>query len=292
MAKSATPTPSEPIITAPSEPITAAEPIQERDKFALQKFIDPDARLPFIQALRGPTKDLCGYFVPVAQMAAAGWKNLDEANIVTYTYESSGNEEQGILIPSPRMLVCPKTPVLGFDRQESQTTKSTVVLGRYTSDMKGVEHISNLQYFQIFLLDGNNQRLHEIPLSYKATGANQATFSIHWQSFCQELNICHSLVNRIPAKPKNNQFNSLCVFCFSTSRDQVGDKQKSFAIRVVDHEKPTTENWRSYFVGLGLNDTEEEYVWSSLSPEQPLMIPGAPQVPQLLAAPTDDDPPY
>lgn len=257
-------------------------PAEQRDEFCDPQYLDPDAKLPRIQALRGTTPKLCGYFVPVDQMAIAGWENFDETQLVTYTFESTGTEEKGILIPNPRMLVCSKTPVLAFDRKQSNETKSTVILGRYTQEMKENDKIGNIQYFQVFLLNQNNQPLHQIPLSYKATGANQASFSVHWQDFCRELNICHSIVNGIPAKQKNALFYSLGVFCFKTAREQVGDKQKSFACRVVEHEKPTLENWKQYF--MGFNNHIKEYVWESLEPSKPLMIPGSPEAAALPAA--------
>lgn len=257
-------------------------PLQERDEFADPQYLDPDAKLPRIQALRGTTPKMCGYFVAVDQMAAAGWQNFDEKQLITYTFESTGTEEQGILIANPRMVVCPKTPVLGFDRKQSNESKSTVILGKYTQEMKSDENIGNIQYFQVFLLDRNNQPLHQIPLSYKATGANQASFSVHWQDFCRELNNCHSIVNGIPAKPKNTQFNCLGVFSFKTAREQVGDKQKSFACRVVDHERPTTETWRNYFIGL--DQSVKKYVWESLEPTKPLIVPGSPETLALPAA--------
>lgn len=251
-------------------------PLQERDEFADVQYLDPDAKLPRIQALRGTTPKMCGYFVAVDQMAAAGWQNFDEKQLITYTFESTGAEEQGILIQNPRMLVCPKTPVLGFDRKQSKDSKSTIILGRYTQEMKSDENISNIQYFQVFLLNANNETLHQIPLSYKAAGANQASFSIHWQEFCRELNICHSIVNGIPAKQKDVRFYSLGVFCFKTARELIGDKQKGFACRVVEHERPTLENWRDkYFIGF--NQSIRQYVWESLEPTKPLIVPGNPE---------------
>ncbi|MBW4433204.1 MAG: hypothetical protein KME28_16130 [Pelatocladus maniniholoensis HA4357-MV3] len=258
-------------------------PIQERDEFCDSQFLDPDAKLPRIQALRGVTPDSCGYFIAVDQMAIAGWINFDESQLITYTFESSGAQEQGIIIQNPRMLVCPKTPVLGYDRKQSQESNSTVILGRYTAQMREDENIGNLQYFQVFLLDQNNQPLHQIPLSYKAAGANQASFAAHWQDFCRELNICHSIVNGIPAKQKNALFYSLGVFCFKTAREQAGTKQKSFACKVIEHEIPTLENWRDYF--LGFNSNTKQYVWDSLEPSKPLIVPGSPESPELPALP-------
>jgi Family of unknown function (DUF5895) len=272
--------------TVESENTAAIPNEQQRDEFCSPEFLDPDAKLPRIQALRGTTSATCGYFIAVDQMAIAGWRDFDSKQLITYTFESNGEEEQGILIPNPRMLVCPKTPVLGFDRKQSQESSSTIILGRYTAQMKEDENIGNLQYFQVFLLNQNNQPLHQIPLIYKAAGANQASFSAHWQEFCREINICHSIVNGIPAKQKNALFYSLGVFCFKTAREQAGTKQKSFACKVVEHEVPTLENWRHYF--MGFNRNIKDYVWESLEPSKPLMIPGSPETPLSLPGATTD----
>ena len=53
--------------------------VQERDEFCDPQYLDPDAKLPRIQALRGNTPKLCGYFVAVDQMAIAGWEKGSRA---------------------------------------------------------------------------------------------------------------------------------------------------------------------------------------------------------------------
>ncbi|MCT7970312.1 DUF5895 domain-containing protein [Laspinema sp. D1] len=246
-----------------------------RDEFANPIYVDPNAKLPRIQALRGPSENLCGYFVSVDQMALAGWLDFKSDQLITYPFESSGKQEEGILIASPRMLVCPKSPVLAFDRKLTQESQNgPVILGRYTTNMKTEVNYGNLQYFQVYLLDVNNQPLHQVPLMYRATGANQATFAIHWQEFCHELETCHAIVNQIPARPKNSAFRCLGVFSFTVRRDLAGDKQKSFACKVIQHEIPTLQNWRNYFVGFS---PIKEAVWEGLEPSSPLLIPDATQ---------------
>jgi hypothetical protein len=244
----------------------------ERDEFCSSEYADPFAKLPRIQALRGTTPETCGYWVSVDQMAAAGWINFDESQLIDYTFEMSGAVEKGILLPNPRMLVCPKTPVLAFDHEESEATKSTVIVGRYTADMKDNANLRNLQFYNVILLDDNNQPLHQIPLLYKAKGANHATFSQHWQQFCSELTACHALANGIPAKPKNYRFYSLAVFCFTTTKELAGTQKKGYACKVASHETPTMENWKQYFVGY--SQETKSYIHEALEPEQPLIVPG------------------
>lgn len=288
MAKQTTATPQEvevqtsvnnPAEDIPSTTEPVAEPAIERDEFASPEYLDPNARLPKIQALRGTTPKLCGYFVPAAQMAKAGWIDFDESKLITYTFESSGEEEQGILIPHPRMLVCPRTPCLAYDKEASKTANQPVILGVYTSEHKNDDNIGNTQYFEVIVLDDKNQPLHQVPLSYRASGANQATFSSEWQQFIDEITACHAITNGIAARGKDARFKSLCVFAFKTAREQVGKKQKSFACRVVSHKKPTLENWRNYFVGF--DGAMKHLVWENLQPTLPLMIPGASELPTL-----------
>jgi hypothetical protein len=251
----------------------------ERDEFASPEYLDLHARLPKIQALRGTTPQTCGYFVPANQMAKAGWIDFDESKLITYTFESSGEEEQGLLVPNPRMLVCPRTPCLALDKAASKEANQTAIVGIYTSEHKEDENIGNTQYFEVILLDESNLPLHQVPLSYRASGANQATFSSEWQALVDEVTVCHAITNGIAARPKNARFKALCVFAFKTARELVGKKQKSFACRVVSHEKPTLENWRQYFVGF--DSSMKSLVWENLQPTLPLTVPGAPSPPAL-----------
>jgi len=48
---------------------TFSEPVA-KDEFASAQFLDPNARLPRIQALRGMSPDLCGYFLSVEEMTS------------------------------------------------------------------------------------------------------------------------------------------------------------------------------------------------------------------------------
>ena len=58
--------------------VREVEPTTERDEFASPDFVDPDARLPRIQAVRGESNlEHCGYFITADNMAQAGWLDFD-----------------------------------------------------------------------------------------------------------------------------------------------------------------------------------------------------------------------
>jgi hypothetical protein len=269
------------VVTEPNEILI------KRDEFASPEYLDPYAKLPRIQALRGTSDNNCGYFIPVDQMAKAGWLDFESNQLTTYTYESSGNEEQGLMLFNPRMLVCVKSPLLGFDRKATLEEEQLVIVGQWKRQYKEVENIGNCQFYEVILLNTENKPLHTVPLSYVAKGANQATFSQEWQKLIDQITICHAITNGIAARPKDSRFKSLCVFSFNVKRESVGKKQKSFACRVVTHEAPNLETWRNYFVGF--NHTIKHQIWEGLQPTKPLLIPGETVEVTALPGNLDDD---
>jgi Family of unknown function (DUF5895) len=65
--------------------MTNPQPI--RDRFASPEYSNPDAKLPFIQSLRGENPTECGFFVSLDQMAKASWIDVPET-LDTYTFSS------------------------------------------------------------------------------------------------------------------------------------------------------------------------------------------------------------
>jgi hypothetical protein len=229
--------------TLPTTPVTI-------DRFAGPEYTDPQARLPRIQALRGEKGEVdCGYFITEAEMEKAGWYEVKTKDLVTYEY-NSGGQEKGLLIKSPRMLVVQRSPIFAFDRQASMQEKRMIVTGAYSRQMHSEREKYGLgQYYEVLLLDLNNEPLHEISLAYLAKGANQASFSSHWQQLVNEVTRCHAIANQIPARPKNVMFTSLRVFQFTVKRELAGSSLKSFACKVDSHVTPTQDNWESFFLG-------------------------------------------
>ena len=243
-----------------------------KDEFADASFVDSNARLPKIQPLRGNSDKTCGYFVTTTELANSGWNDFEPiANtLIDYSFES-GKTEKGVLIPNPRMVVCVRSPLMGYDRQASQDSQQVVLLGQWSRDFKEMENVSNIQFYEVILLGKDNKPLHQIPFQYVAKGANGASFSMNWHQLVTQVTTCHAIANGVPARPKDARFNALCVFSFQTKREQVGQKQKAFTCRVTGHDTPNPDNWKDFFVGY---DTEtKNLVWDSLQPSLPLMAP-------------------
>ena len=239
----------------------------ERDQFVSDEFIDKNANLPTVIVLND--KLHCGYFIPVSTMAKCGWIDFDETQLISHTFRSL-ETEQGILIPNPRMLVCPKTELYQYDVEVSEQQKKRAIVGLYDAALKDDKNIKTERLYLVFFLDENNNPLHSLPLKYAARGVNGATFEVERRAFKAQLETCHALTNQVPAKPKNDLFHTLGVFCFTTSAELVGEKQnKSWCCRVVSHQAPTTETWKDYFVGY---TNIKDYTWSALEPGQKIDV--------------------
>jgi Family of unknown function (DUF5895) len=243
-----------------------------RDRFAAPEYVNPNARLPRIQALRGENgASECGYFITETEMSKAGWRQIDESDTIVYEY-NSGGKERGLLIQSPRMLVVPRSPLFAFDRQISRTEGRLVVAGQYSKQLySNREKYGTAQCYEVLLLDEQNQPLHEIGLAYVAKGANQASFSFHWQQLVQEVTKCHAIANSIPARAKDARFNSLCVFQFAVKRELAGNNAKSPACKVHSHVAPTQANWEQFF--LGRQDEIANRFLNLLAPTTELTLP-------------------
>lgn len=245
-----------------------------RDRFAAPEYVNPNARLPRIQALRGENgASECGYFITEAEMSKAGWRNIDQSSTIVYEY-NSGGKERGLLIQSPRMLVVQRSPLFAFDRQLSRTEGRLVVAGQYSKQLySNRDKYGTAQCYEVLLLDQNNQPLHEIGFAYVAKGANQASFSFHWQQLVNEVTKCHAIANLIPARAKDARFNSLCVFQFTVKRELAGNNAKSPACKVYSHVAPTQVNWEQFF--LGRQDEIANRFLNLLAPTTELTLPQA-----------------
>jgi Family of unknown function (DUF5895) len=243
-----------------------------RDRFAAPEYVNPNARLPRIQALRGENgASECGYFITETEMAKAGWGQINEGELIIYEY-NSGGKERGLLIQSPRMLVVPRSPLFAFDRQVSRQEEKLVVAGQYSKQLySNREKYGTAQCYEVLLLDANNQPLHEIGLAYLAKGANQASFSFHWQQLVDRVTKCHAIANSIPARAKDARFNSLCVFEFTVKRELAGNNAKSPACKVHSHVEPVQENWEQFF--LGRQDEIADRFLNLLAPTTELTLP-------------------
>lgn len=139
----------------------------ERDEFTSDEYIDKNAALPTVIVLNDQMH--CGYFIPISTMAKCGWVDFDETQLISHTFRS-GEVEQGVLIPNPRMLVCPKSDLYQYDVEASEQQRKRAIVGLYDAALKGDRNIRTERLYLVFFLDQNNEPLHTSPLKYAARG--------------------------------------------------------------------------------------------------------------------------
>lgn len=205
---------------------------------------------PTIQAVRGNGKYEYGYFISLENIISSQWMGeLKPEDLVEYKYESD-NIEEGLIFQSLKMLVYPQSPLYAYDRAKSKEEKETIIIGAWDKETHGSDsNAGNLRFYQIILLDAKNNPLHKIPFAYKAKGANQATFATNWQKLVSKVTFFYCLANKLKVEPQPFPFNTLCVFAFKCEPRKTETKEQAIALKVTEHEVPTSANWKNYYVG-------------------------------------------
>jgi Family of unknown function (DUF5895) len=218
-------------------------------KYLTADYAATEISFGYVQALRGEVDSThCGYFVPLSQMEKSGWRNIDPAQLIEYTY-NSGTTEIGILLKQPRMVMTPISQLGMFDRTASAKTESLVVISNWNRDLKGNPDIANFQVYLVVFLDQQNQPLHDIPLKLTAKGAHQASLSEQWQKSCNAVALGHAQAMNTAFRPRNEIYHALCVFVPTIVRKLVGETKKSSACYIEGFVKPTADNWQDFFLG-------------------------------------------
>jgi len=238
-----------------------------QDEFCSSEYQRTNQRKPRIQPVRGSRTLPYGYFISLLYAQQVGF-NLNGYDFVNYQFES-GKSEDGIVLPSLRMVVRPSSFLLAEDRDRSKVERRTCIHDIWRTEYKKHKRFGNVRFYEVLLLDEANQPLHEQPFAYTAKGANGATFGMAWNSLTQKIIECHAQTNNISVSDKNAKFTSLCVFAFETGIERVereGDRPE--ACKVVAYDLPDAGNWNRYFLGY---EEVRHKIWEILKPETPLL---------------------
>jgi hypothetical protein len=235
------------------------------NKYLTTDYAATEISFGYVQALRGEADPShCGYFIPLSQMEKSGWRNIDRAELIEYTY-NSGTSEVGILLKQPRMVLTAISQLGMFNRTASSKTENLVVVGNWNRDLKGNPDVSNFQIYLVVFLDDKNQLLHDIPLKLTAKGAHQGSLAEQWQKSCTAVALAHSQAMGVSFSPRNESYNALCIFVPVITRKLVGNATKSPACYIDGFEQPTADNWQEFF--LGNQEATADAVVEMLNPQ-------------------------
>lgn len=215
------------------------------------EFLSPEyesevKHLPFAQVINDKHKDNCGFFITVDNLGAADWQLAAEQQYHTTIWQT-GEEAQGLLIQSPRLLILAQSPLMMFERSTRQS------LGVFNIDYYRNARATTLlkTKYLVYFVDQDNQLRHQLPMQLTLKGANGASFGEHLRSFRSELEAAFALACDRPKQRRSDKFHALGVFCARTEPQLKGEGQESAWIcATTSHEKPSAENFLSYFVGF------------------------------------------
>jgi len=212
--------------------------------------------LPFAQVLNDKRKSDCGFFITADNLMAADWQFPDEQRFHTVTW-GSGEEEDGLLIHNPRLIILSQSPLLMYERS------TDLNIGIYDPNYyrRNKKDVLLKSKYLIYFLDESNQPRHTTPMQLTLKSTVGATFGEHLQKFRMELEKAFAVAHKQPVRRKNNKFHAMGVFCIETEPQLKGDDQKSWACITINHEKPTEDNWLNYFVGF---TPLKERLWADL----------------------------
>lgn len=232
---------------------------------------------PYCQILND--KQNFGLFVPVAEADKVGFKEgvIHPSKLITHQ-TNTGGEIKGFLWKAPKMLIVRETELLMrvrrnandeggriclFDQDYYQGNKETVFVINGAKTPK----VSTLQRWLIYLLDGNNQYMHALPLML--TLRARLSVELNGKGWKKVKNIFNKYFWEGAKKTGTGRFNSLIVFHPTFEAGLVGEgQQKTWACVLKSFSEINENNYLDYFVGndndmkdliYDAYDTEEEF---------------------------------
>jgi hypothetical protein len=235
------------------------------DIFASGDFDQPDTKLPRAQFLRGETDpNMFGLFISELDLIATNYK-YDKKDLIEYQFISSNEKQAGLMLKTPKMLLAQKTVLMAKQQIEDENGKSRSVYEAYDASIHFDRSIySPCTGYNIILVDADNKPLHDIAFSLTAKGAAGASLNAELNKFYDEITTAHAKLNNIPIRKKDARFKALCVFEPVIVRELIGDKQKSFSIKINSHKVATTETFTNQFISK-----DYETIWEIIEPVSP-----------------------
>lgn len=238
--------------------------VENKRKAALAKFAEPSynkpiSRAPIAQILNGQQPDKIGLFIKESVLEIIDWKG--EPPTHTHVF-SSGDEERGVLLQSPKLNIIQVSPrFIELREDEEGGAKAGTLLNMVFESNEGYEfyeankdkYVLRRFYF-MFILDENNQNLHEIPIAVSLKGVASTKFGLAYDEFKSSLETAFANYAGINRSNKNDEFHRLAVFhpSFVPSHEpktEQNAKKRSWVAIVESFEvpKPDGSDFENFF---------------------------------------------
>lgn len=206
-----------------TEQTQTEESTQDKRRDIINKFADPSynkpiSRAPIAQILNGQDPEKIGLFLKENILDTIDWKG--EPPTHTHVF-SSGVEEQGVLLKSPRLNIIQVSQrfIELRDDDEEGGVKAGTLLNMVFESNEGYEfYMSNKdkyvlrRFYFVFVLDENNQNLHQVPIAISLKGVASTKLGMALEEFQSSLETAFANYSQTNRSNKNDEFHRLGVF--------------------------------------------------------------------------------
>ncbi|NJN07522.1 MAG: hypothetical protein HC815_05845 [Richelia sp. RM1_1_1] len=253
--------------------VESSKSSENERKAALVKFADsvynkPLSKAPIAQILNGQEPEKIGLFIKENILDAIDWKG----EIPTHTHVfSSGVEERGVLLQSPRINVIQVSQrfIELRDDDEEGGIKAGTLLNMVFESNEGYEfYMANKEkyvlrrFYFVFVLDENNQNLHQVPIAISLKGVASTKLGMALEEFQSSLETAFANYNCTNRSSKKEEFHRLGVFhpTFAPSHEpktEPNAKKRSWVAIVESFTTPNPDG--SDFLNFFCEWKEAEY---------------------------------
>ncbi len=211
------------------------------NEFDSKEFEAGRESLPYLQMLNHQDSSQAGFFITSDNMEAVGFTPTDEWTLHSTTFQN-GQTVEGFRSLVARFLILRKSKLLIFDRESGE------FLSEYKKSLYDRAAMVLKVRYLVYLVNQQKQLLHETPLLFTTKGSVCGSFGDAVKDFHNDMSKAYGAATGAK-KPRGERFMALSVLAVRVQPELKGDKKKSWVCSVASYGSPTSENWRSYFVG-------------------------------------------
>lgn len=238
-------------------------------KFDEPEFNEPISRIPIAQIINTQIAEQAGIFITKENLQLAGWKGKAPTN----THIFGGDKPKlGLYFKQLRINVIQESLSYLERREDDKVTGAKVGTLVDVYESESGRELYNAgkddsvyvlrKFYYIFILDENNQKLHEVPIAISIKGVAFVKFSEALQSFRSDLETAFAAKRNIKKVKKNAAFHRQGVFALTFApshepKEQTDSRKRSWVAIVENYEVPSPDG--SDFFKYFCYENEEDY---------------------------------
>lgn len=215
------------------------------DEFNAPQFESEHDTLPYLQMLNFQNPDQAGFFITQENAEAIGFADPAGEWLSHTTTFSSGTTAEGYRSLVARFLILRKSPLLMFERDEEK------FIGVFNQQNYNRDTMLLKARYLVYLVNKKKQPLHEAPLLFTTKATFCGSFGESYKQFRRDMSQAYTQATGAQ-KTRGERFLALSIFAVQVQPELKGKKAKSWVCSITTYGKPTTQNWKNFFVGYNV----------------------------------------